>query len=160
MTNEALQKLQHIDPEERVLLLPHCLRPSKGCRSQQTRRGLVCPDDCMERCTIRRLRQAALAQGYKGVCVAAGGAMAIRFVAEAQPLAIVAVACQKELAEGVQAVLELGTTEQEAPTIVAVPLTRDGCVDTEVDEGRALAAISMGCQARPAAAAAAAALAS
>lgn len=92
-----------------------------------------------------RLRLAALAAGYKGVCIASGGAMAIKYVAELRPRGIVAVACHKELAEGVEAVLGMAPDPGEAPPIVVVPLTRDGCVDTEVDEAQALAAIALGC---------------
>jgi hypothetical protein len=95
---------------------------------------LVCPDDCEEPCAIRVLRQAAEAQGYKGVCVAPGGSMVLRFIEQTAPEAIVAVACQKELELGVSGVAELvGTGRIERPLVCVVPLSRDGCVDTEVD---------------------------
>lgn len=94
---------------------------------------------------VGRLRRAALAAGYRGVCVASGGSMALKFVAEQNPRGIVAVACNKELAEGIEGVLGLALSAGEAPPIVVVPLLRDGCVDTEVDEAQALAAIALGC---------------
>jgi len=94
---------------------------------------------------LGRLRRAALMAGYKGVCIASGGAMALKYVAELRPRGIVAVACNKELQEGVEAVLSMATNPSEAPPIVVVPLTRDGCIDTEVDEAQALAAIALGC---------------
>jgi hypothetical protein len=143
--SQADDQLSKVSPAERVLLLSHCLRPSQTCPGKLSKRGLVCPEDCREDCVLGRLRQAALAAGYKGVCVASGGAMALKYVRELQPRGIVAVACSKELAEGVEAVLGMAPSPSEAPPIVVVPLTRDGCVDTEVDEAQAMAAIALGC---------------
>jgi hypothetical protein len=56
----------------------------------------------------------------------------------------VAVACDKELKEGVSGVEEITKGNGEMPTIVIIPLTKDGCVDTEVDEEQALKTISLG----------------
>jgi len=72
--------------------------------------------------------------GYKGVCIAAGGAMALRFVKEHSSQGIVAVACDKELEEGIEAVEKTVQDGMEMPVVEIVPLLSDGCVDTEVDE--------------------------
>lgn len=85
-------------------------------------------------CPIRILRAEAERLGYKGVCVAPGGALAVRFVQEKKPRLVVAVACQKELLEGKEAVGKM----EGAPAVAALPLLRDGCVDTEVDLSAAL----------------------
>lgn len=115
---------------ERVLLLPHCLRPSAGCPGRPTREGFQCPPDCpVEGCAIKVLRAEAERLGYKGVCVAPGGALALRYVEEKKPRLVVAVACQKELWEGEEAVRRLG----QVPLVLSLPLLRDGCVDTVVD---------------------------
>lgn len=137
--------LSRVDPSQRVLLLSHCLRPSQSCPGKFSKQGLMCTEDCGENCVIRRLREVALKIGYKGTCVAAGGAMALKFVKEHNPLGIVAVACDRELSEGVEGVKELAKNMQEVPAIVIVPLTSDGCVDTEVDEEVAISAITSGC---------------
>ena len=141
----AYDQLALIEPRDRILLLPHCLRPSQTCPGKQSKKGLVCPPGCAEECVAGRLIRAAHTLGYKGVCVAAGGTQALRFVAEQQPRAIVAVACDKELREGVEAVRDMAGTGHEAPVIVIVPLTRDGCVDTAVDEADVLDALTLGC---------------
>ncbi len=145
---EEYERLAATDATARILLLSHCMRPSLTCPGKFSKRGLVCPEDCQEDCSVGRLSRAALSLGYKGVCVAAGGAMAVRFVTELDPRAIVAVACAKELGEGVDAVGAIARGgEKQAPAIVVVPLSKDGCVDTEVDEDLALEAISVGCRA-------------
>jgi len=139
------ERLSQIAPSERVLLLSHCQRPSQTCPGKFNKKGLVCTEDCNENCVIRRFKEAALRAGYKGICIAAGGAMAIRFVKENNPAGIVAIACDKELAEGVEGVREIVKDEQEMPAIVNIPLLTDGCVDTEVDEEQVMKTIFLGC---------------
>jgi len=130
--------LRSIPPAERVLLLPHCLRPSATCPGRPSKEGFRCPEDCQEACALGRLRDEALALGYKGVCIAPGGALALRFIREQEPRAVVAIACHKELTEGAEAVGEL---DGPAPLVATLPLLEDGCVDTEVDLEAALALI-------------------
>ena len=134
--------LRSIDKDKRILLISHCLRSSEDCTAKMTKAGLECRDDCPTRCTVGRLRIAAQKLGYKGVCIAPGGSMALKFIKKNKPEGIVAIACIKELEEGVCAVKEfLEEKKKDAstngPVIVAVPLSRDGCVDTEVDEEEA-----------------------
>ena len=124
--------IRSFPPEQRLLLLPHCLRPSQGCPGKMTREGLDCTGCTRTDCKIGPIREAALKAGYLGVCVAPGGRLAVRRVAELKPEAIVAVACDKELEEGVEAVNALGW-EKAAPPVIQIPLLRDGCVDTDVD---------------------------
>jgi hypothetical protein len=133
-----------IPPAERILLLPHCLRHAESCRGKYNRQGLDC-QACDPECAVNRLRQAALKLGYKGVCVAPGGRLALKFIEETRPRAVVAVACDKELQEGVQGVSELAPEGQNPVPIVVIPLSKDGCVDTEVDIALALEKIALGC---------------
>jgi hypothetical protein len=143
-TTSIEEELSRVDISERVLLLAQCLRPSQTCPGKFDKKGLVCPEGCSEDCALRRFKEVASKLGYKGVCIAAGGAMALRFVKEHGPRGIVAVACEKELAEGVEGVKEMAKDEHETPVIVVIPLLRDGCVDTEVDEEQVLKAIALG----------------
>lgn len=130
-----------IPPGERLLLLPHCLRPSASCPGRPSKEGFICPPDCKLSCAIGALRREAQRLGYKGVCVAPGGALALRFVRELAPKAILAIACHKELLEGKEAVEELPAPH---PIILPLPLLRDGCVDTEVDLKEALHLVRLG----------------
>ena len=66
--------------------------------------------------------------------------MALKFIKKTDPGGVVAIACMKELEEGVCAVKELVEEKKKSgqpPVIVSVPLLKDGCVDTEVDEDEA-----------------------
>ena len=142
-SKENEEILRSIDKDKRILLISHCLRSSGDCTAKMTKAGLECRDDCPTRCTVGRLRIAAQKLGYKGVCIAPGGSMALKFIKNNKPQGIVAIACIKELEEGVCAVKELvedrkgNAPDVNGPVVVAVPLLRDGCVDTEVDEGEA-----------------------
>ena len=141
--DDLIKQLSQILPSERILLVPHCLRQSNTCKATYNQEGLQCIK-CNADCSVNQLRSAALELNYKGVCVAPGGRLALKFVKEKSPLAIVAVACEKELEEGVQGVKGLAD-ENSAPLIVIIPLVRDGCVDTEVDIKKALEVIGAGC---------------
>ena len=73
-------------------------------------------------------------------------ALRVRSVLEGLAFAIVAVACEKELQEGIRGVGELTPNRQAPIPIVIIPLSKDGCVDTEVDVELALEKISLGCK--------------
>jgi hypothetical protein len=137
-----INKLAVIPVEERVLLLPHCLRHSNTCKAKYSKLGLECAE-CNPECAINCLRSAALSLGYKGVCVAPGGRLAVNYINDHRPQAIIAIACDKELEEGIGSVDGI-TKDAYSPVLVILPLSRDGCVDTEVDVESALAAINAG----------------
>jgi len=97
-----------------------------------TKQGLNCADCSKVDCAIYQLRAVAVEIGYGGVCVAPGGRLAVRFLAERQPSGVVAIACDKELEEGLEAIARMEWADGE-PAVVTVPLAQDGCVDTVVD---------------------------
>ncbi len=135
--------LAQLDPGDRILLLPQCLRPNGRCRGKFEKTGLACPDDCIESCVISTFRQEAMRLGYGGVCVAAGGKMALTYIRAKGPKGIVAVACEEELRMGVDAVLRMEEYQSQGPVIVVVPLARDGCADTEVNANLVMRAINL-----------------
>jgi uncharacterized protein len=141
--NDIVEQLSQIVPSERILLLPHCSRKSNTCQAKYDLHGLQCAE-CNPDCFVNILRLTALKCGYKGVCIAPGGHLAIKFVKEHNPKAIVAVACNKELEEGIQEIKKMAE-ENVQPTLVIVPLLKDGCIDTEVDSKKAVEIISIGC---------------
>jgi hypothetical protein len=105
-----------------------------------TKQGLNCTGCEITSCAIYQLRAAARELGYGGVCVAPGGKLAIRFLAEHQPAGVVAVACDKELEEGLDAIACMDW-DAGHPAVATVPLSQDGCVDTEVDVAMACSVI-------------------
>jgi phosphohistidine swiveling domain-containing protein len=147
MKPAAQERLASVPPSERVLLLPHCLRDSQRCQADNTKHGLACKG-CSPDCAINRLRREALELGYSGVCVAPGGTLVLEFLNQRKPRGIVAVACHKELEMGLEAVIKMEQEpDWEMPAAVIIPLSKDGCVDTEVDVERVLEVIHL--QAEP-----------
>jgi hypothetical protein len=140
--DSMIRHLSQIAPSERILLLPHCLRQSNTCAAKYDQHGLQCAG-CNPDCAVNRLRTVALDCGYKGVCVAPGGRLAVNYAKEKHPKAIVAIACEKELEEGIQGVNEFADQDVK-PLIIIIPLLKDGCVDTLVDTEKALKVISAG----------------
>lgn len=122
---------------QRVLLLPHCLRPSQNCPGKMTPMGMDCAGCTYVECTLYHLRVAAEKAGYKGVCIAPGGKLAVRFLAANQPAGVVAIACHTELEEGLEAIDQM-EWENGRPAVAVVPLLEDGCVDTKVDLAQAV----------------------
>ena len=55
-----------------------------------------------------------------------------------------AVACAKELAEGIEAVRGVSGQDGDGPAIVIVPLLKEGCHDTEVDVEQGLKTLGLG----------------
>jgi hypothetical protein len=76
--------------------------------------------------------------------VAPGGRLAVKYIGDTRPRAIVAIACAKELEEGIDGV-DVLNGEGYAPLFAVIPLSKDGCVDTEVDVRAALEIIGLGC---------------
>jgi len=134
-----------VPPGERILLLPHCLRRSATCAAKMSERGLQCVS-CTATCPINQLRRKAIELGYREVCVASGGRMALQHVADCKPSAVVAVACAKELSEGIEGVEALMSGDSPPPLIAIIPLTKEGCIDTEVDIEQALRTVALGCE--------------
>jgi hypothetical protein len=139
------QLVAQVPPGERILLLPHCLRRSAVCAAKQSDQGLQCAS-CTPECPINQLRRKALDLGYREVCIASGGRMALKHIAESKPSAVVAIACAKELAEGIAEVKALMSGDSPPPPIAIIPLTKDGCIDTEVDIEQALRVVALGCE--------------
>ena len=134
-----------VPPSERVLLISHCLRNSRVCKAISEDNGLKCAS-CDPDCQVNVIKDKANALSYKGICIAPGGSMALKFIKDFAPKAIAAVACMKELEEGINSVKKIpGIKDNEAPPIVVAPLTKEGCINTEVDLEIVIEKISLGC---------------
>ena len=139
------ERFTHVHPSQRVLLISHCLRNSRICKAESEETGLKCVS-CDPDCQVNIINNKAISLKYKGICIAPGGSMALKFIKDNEPRAIVAVACKKELEEGIESVKKISGTEvDEVPPIIIAPLTKDGCVNTEVDIDQVIEKISLGC---------------
>ena len=120
-----------IPRDRRLFLLPHCLSDRAVCRGTYNSVGLHCAD-CGS-CSIADLQREAERLGYC-VIVAEGTGSTLEKILEGDVDGIIGVACLDSLEKSFQRVAELGVPH------MAMPLLRDGCVNTEaeVDEIRRL----------------------
>lgn len=124
--NRAFKKEFKDTPEEHIIIfLPQCLRNSEGCEAELTDEGYQC-NKC-GRCSISSIIKASEDLGYGGVYIVPGGSLVRKIMEKKKPKAVVGIACNYELVEGIE-----HATIHDIPT-QSVPLIRDGCKDTEVD---------------------------
>jgi len=127
----------------RLLLLPHCLHRQDRCRGTYGPDGLTCAQ--CGACPIGRLQAEAELLGYT-VLVAEGTPAVVRALASTPIEAVFGVACLDSLEKCFDSVTRLGLP------YVGVPLLRNGCVETEVEEDllrRLMSARSAGAGRRP-----------
>ncbi len=93
---ETLRKTGSIPPERILMLLPHCLQ-NHDCVHRIT----FDPENC-RRCGVCQVGELVDLAREKGVriAVATGGTLARRHVKESEPLAVIAVACPRDLGQG------------------------------------------------------------
>ena len=89
---------RHYNPEEILLLMPHCLQNSL-CKFRLTYNIQNCRR-CGE-CPIAGLLELSETYGIK-LAIATGGTIARRIVVQNRPRIIIAVACERDLASGIQ----------------------------------------------------------
>ena len=118
---------KHIPTEDRILLIPHCLRDHENCIAPVDEDGYHC-QKC-GRCVINDITIKAEARGIKWYMVG-GGSHAIRIVKNARPRAVLGIACFNDAKAATEKIGEYGIPTQ------AVLLSKDGCVNTEVDFDR------------------------
>ena len=126
------QEFQSIDPQDKLLILPHCLR-NPHCKAKLEPSGLVCVN--CKKCVIGNLKQNAEEMGYK-VFVIPGSTFLKKIVEQNHFKAVLGVACYQDLN------LSMMKLSKFSPQ--GVVLSRDGCFKTKVDTKAVLE--RMGCE--------------
>jgi len=125
---------EYVKKEDRILLIPHCLRNAEKCIAPIDDEGYHC-EKCGA-CIITEITQAAEDRGIKWYMVG-GGSHAINIVKNARPRAVFGIACFDDAKLGVQKVGEYGIPTQ------AVLLSKAGCVNTEVEIDKVIATLDL-----------------
>lgn len=120
---------------DRVILLPHCLKDISLCKAEVGKYGLICKG-CKQDCQINQINQLAKKLEYKDICIAPGGSVAQKFIKETKPKAILAIACDLELHQGVAKIFS--SNLEEKPIIHIIPLLKDGCINSCVNIERVI----------------------
>ncbi|MHA1928758.1 MAG: DUF116 domain-containing protein [Candidatus Thorarchaeota archaeon] len=122
----CLDKYQNISMDEKILLIPHCLRNADKCIAPVDTDGYHCKK--CGACIISEIVTLADERGIKWY-IAGGGSQAMRLIKKIRPKGVIGIACYDE---ALMALTKL--VEYDIPT-QAILLSQDGCVNTQVDIG-------------------------
>ena len=120
--------------DERILLIPHCLRDPERCKAPIDDEGYHCLK--CGACIIAEITRNAEEKGIKWYMVG-GGSHAIKIIKNARPKAILGIACYDEAMMAHAKIDEYGIPAQ------AVLLRKAGCINTEVDLDEVLASFDL-----------------
>jgi geranylgeranyl diphosphate synthase, type II len=120
-----LETVASIPYEKRILLLPVCLRNSGRCKADIDDLGLLC--NLCHHCTIPEIQTRAEDLGMMSL-VAEGFTSVIGLVKSGVAEAVVGVSCLDSLEKAFPLLIN------NAVPGLAIPLNKDGCKDTNVDE--------------------------
>jgi hypothetical protein len=110
---------------ERLIFVPHCMRNTAVCTAKEKDFYYIC-QNCGG-CTIFKIKRLAEELGYGGFYILKGGRAVVKLVQDVKPKAVVGIAC---FFEGEQGFKILKGTDI---AVQYVPLTKDGCHDTDAD---------------------------
>jgi hypothetical protein len=110
---------------DRAVFVPQCLRNSEKCKAPLTDEGYQCLK--CGACPIGKIKAEAERLGYGGFYIVPGGSMVFKIMAKRKYKAVLGVACYFELADSMEKASLYGVPSQ------GVPLSRDGCKDTQVN---------------------------
>jgi hypothetical protein len=110
---------------ERIVLVPHCMRNIKSCKAKEMGSYYICAE--CGACKIGDISKKSKELKYKALYILKGGKAVKKLVAELKPKAALGVACYFE------GVLGMQESEKHGLVVQFVPLTNDGCVDTDVN---------------------------
>ncbi len=123
-----------VPADERVLLIPHCLRDPERCKAPIDDEGYHCLK--CGACIIAEITRKAEEKGIKWYMIG-GGSHAIRIIKNVRPKAILGIACYDE------AMMALAKTAEYGIPTQAVLLRKAGCINTEVDLNDVLASFDL-----------------
>ncbi len=118
--------------EKRLFLMPHCLKQAENCTAKMDDVQLHCNNCGL--CSIADLNSVGERMGYN-VLVAEGTPIVLKLIATGEVDGILGIACLNVLEKAFDKVLQVGIPS------LAIPLLRDTCHNTEVDEDWVLSAI-------------------
>ena len=110
---------------ERLIFVPQCLRNIGKCKATECGSYYICME--CGACKVGPLAAKARALGYNGFYILKGGRTVEKLLKELKPKAILGIACYFEGFQGFKEGQKHGVIVQFSP------LTKDGCVHTDLD---------------------------
>lgn len=124
--NKSHQKKFAATPfDKRIVFAPHCMRNTAVCTAEEKDSYYICRE--CGGCTVGKISKLIKELGYMGLFTVKGGRALSKLADEHKPEAVVGIACYFEGELGFKAFKDTGMVVQY------VPLTRDGCANTDAD---------------------------
>ncbi|NOZ76892.1 MAG: DUF116 domain-containing protein [Euryarchaeota archaeon] len=118
------ERFSRVEPQDRILVVPQCLRHIKCPARLDSAVGVTCKECGL--CIIKDLKKEAERLGY-GFYIVPGGSFVERIVQRVRPKAALGVACHKDLN------MAMHGLSRGKCIVQGVSLTKDGCIQTEVN---------------------------
>ena len=122
-------KFEKIPPEEKIIVLPHCLR-SRDCEASLKESGIKCT--FCGKCAIGTIKSKAEPMGYK-VFIVPGSSFIKKIIQQNKFKSVVGVACHVDLNQTMMALSDFYPQ--------GVLLSTSGCFETKVDVSKVLETI-------------------
>ena len=122
-------KFDEISPEDKIIVLPHCLR-SAQCEASLKETGIKCT--YCGKCAIGTIKQKAEPMGYR-IFIVPGSSFVKKIIQQNKFKSVVGVACHVDLNQTMMAL------EKFSPQ--GVLLSTSGCFETKVDVSKVLETI-------------------
>lgn len=120
---------------ERIVFVPHCMRSVGGCAAAEKGSYYLCAE--CGKCKIAAISRKCRELGYQGLYILKGGRTVEKLIGEVRPKAVVGVACFYEGVQGIE------QAEKGKLAVQFVPLTKDGCADTDVNLDEVFAVLTL-----------------
>jgi hypothetical protein len=119
------KKFSSVPFNKRIVFAPHCMRNTAVCTAYEKDSYYICRE--CGGCTIGKISGLVKELGYMGLFTVKGGRTLAKLAEEHKPAAVVGIACYFEG--------ELGFNLFKNTDMVVqyVPLTKDGCANTDAD---------------------------
>lgn len=124
INKKNIEKFSKIENKKRIVFVPQCLRNSKKCKAKEEGGLYICAN--CGACKISSIVKAAKELGYQGVYILKGGSILPRILKQKKFQGALGIACPFEGLAGLKKSLELNIYS------VCVPLSKDGCIDTDI----------------------------
>ncbi|HBC86024.1 MAG TPA: polyprenyl synthetase [Lentisphaeria bacterium] len=118
------QTVSTVPFNRRIFMIPHCLRDKKTCPAEMDEFGLLCRE--CGKCPIGTLKKEAESLGYL-VLIAEGTTLVTSLIEQGKIDAVIGIGCLSALEKTFPHV-----TSNAVPGL-AIPLLRNGCINTKVD---------------------------
>ena len=122
-------KFDRIPPEEKIIVLPHCLR-SAHCEASLKETGIKCT--YCGKCAIGTIKQKAEPMGYR-IFIVPGSSFVKKIIQQNKFKSVVGVACHVDLNQTMMALSDFSPQ--------GVLLSTSGCFETKVDVSKVLETI-------------------